>query len=127
MKSAALGLTFTLALEGKKRNIHANAIAPLAASRMMETVRSKEELGKLPLKTVPNLVAYLCHERCECTGGVFELGGHWISRLGWRRSRGARFPTGFTPEDVAARFEEISDFGEGAEYPDEADSGEARS
>jgi len=36
-----LGLTFTLALEGKKRNIRVNAIAPLAASRMMETVRSK--------------------------------------------------------------------------------------
>lgn len=127
MKSAALGLTFTLALEGQKRNIHANAIAPLAASRMMESVRSKEELKALPLKSVPNLVAYLCHERCECTGGVFELGGHWISRLGWRRSKGARFPAGFTPEDVAARFEEISDFREGAEYPDEADSGEAHS
>merc|ERR1712083_835537 len=51
MKSAALGLTFTLALEGKKRNIRANVIAPLAASRMMETVRSKEELEKLPLYT----------------------------------------------------------------------------
>ena len=32
------GFTYTLALEGKKRNINANVIAPLAASRMMETV-----------------------------------------------------------------------------------------
>lgn len=127
MKSAALGLTFTLALEGRKRNIRANAIAPLAASRMMESVRSKGELDKLPLKTVPNLVAYLCHDQCDCTAGVFELGGYWISRLGWRRSKGARFPAGFSLEDVAARFQEISSFDDGAEYPDEADSGEAHS
>ena len=36
MKAALLGLTFTLAIEGKKRNIHANAMAPLGASRMMQ-------------------------------------------------------------------------------------------
>jgi len=124
MKSAVLGFTFTLALEGRKRNIHANAIAPSAASRMMETVRSSDELQLLPAHTVANTVAYLCHESCRCSGAVFELGGHWISRLGWRRSRGARFPAGFTVEDVAARFGEISDFGEDAEFPEGWESGE---
>eukprot|EP00930_Biecheleria_cincta_P015652 TRINITY_DN12986_c0_g1_i1.p1 TRINITY_DN12986_c0_g1~~TRINITY_DN12986_c0_g1_i1.p1 ORF type:complete len:847 (+),score=134.20 TRINITY_DN12986_c0_g1_i1:70-2610(+) len=127
MKSAILGFTFTLALEGKKRNIKANSIAPLAASRMMETVRSKEELQAIPLRSMANLVAYLCHDSCDSTGGVFELGGHWISRLGWRRSRGVRFPAGFSLEDVAERFQEISDFSEGAEYPTDADSGEIHS
>eukprot|EP00931_Biecheleriopsis_adriatica_P049519 TRINITY_DN28649_c0_g1_i1.p1 TRINITY_DN28649_c0_g1~~TRINITY_DN28649_c0_g1_i1.p1 ORF type:complete len:1321 (-),score=307.28 TRINITY_DN28649_c0_g1_i1:44-4006(-) len=127
MKMGIVGFTFTLALEGKKRNILTNTIAPLAASRMMETVRSKDELDKLPLQTVPNLVAYLCHDTCDCTGGIFELGGYWISKLGWRRSKGARFPAGFTPEDVASRFLQISDFSEGAEYPDEGESGEAHS
>jgi 3-hydroxyacyl-CoA dehydrogenase/3a,7a,12a-trihydroxy-5b-cholest-24-enoyl-CoA hydratase len=127
MKSAVLGLTFTLALEGKKRNVKVNSIAPLAASRMMETVRSKEELQAIPLRSMANLVAYLCHDSCDSTGGVFELGGHWISRLGWRRSRGVRFPAGFSIEDVADRFQEISDFSEGAEYPTDADSGELHS
>jgi len=128
MKSAAIGFTYTLALEGKKRNIRANCIAPLAASRMMETVRTQDELKSLPLTSVPKLVAYLCHETCESTGGIFELGGHWMAKLGWRRSKGARFPEGFSLEDVAASFGEISDFEvEGAEYPDDADSGEARS
>jgi bile acid-coenzyme A ligase len=127
MKSAVLGLTFTLALEGRKRNIQANCIAPLAASRMMETVRSKDELDKLPLKPMANLVAYLCHESCDSSGGVFELGGHWMSKLGWRRTKGARFQTGFSIEDVAARFSEISDFSDGAEYPEDADSGEIHS
>jgi 3-hydroxyacyl-CoA dehydrogenase/3a,7a,12a-trihydroxy-5b-cholest-24-enoyl-CoA hydratase len=126
MKSALLGFTYTLALEGKKRNINANVIAPLAASRMMETVRSKEDLQKLPMESMANLAAYLCHESCTSTGGVFELGGHWIARLGWRRSRGARFHAGFTVEDVAARFAEISDYTD-AEFPEDANSGEERS
>uniref|UniRef100_A0A7S1WQX4 Uncharacterized protein n=1 Tax=Alexandrium catenella TaxID=2925 RepID=A0A7S1WQX4_ALECA len=127
MKAAVLGFTLTLALEGRKRGILANAIAPSAASRMMETVRSSEELERLPKQTVANTVAYLCHEACTCTGGVFELGGHWVARLGWRRSRGVRFPQGFTAEDVAAKFQELSDFGEGVEYPEGWESGEAHS
>jgi len=127
MKAAMLGLTFTLALEGKKRNIRVNAIAPLAASRMMETVRSKDELQKLPLQTMANLVGFLCHEDCASSGGVFELGGHWISRLGWRRTKGIRFQAGFTMEDVASKFDEISSFENGAEYPDSDASGEAHS
>lgn len=77
---------------------------------------------------MPKLVAYLCHESCETSGGVFELGGHWMAKLGWRRSRGARFPEEFSVEDVAARFGEISDFDlEGTEYPEDVDSGEVRS
>lgn len=127
MKSGVLGLTFTLALEGAKRNIRTNAVAPLGASRMMETVRSKEDLEKLPLYGIANLVAYLCHESCESTGGVFELGGHWISKLGWRRSAGVNFQQDFTPEDVAERFAEISDFSSGMEFPEDGDSAEAHS
>jgi len=127
MKAAMLGFTFTLALEGAKRNIRANAIAPLGASRMMESVRTNEELKALPLNTMANLAGYLCHESCKSNGGIFELGGHWISRLSWRRSRGVRFPADFTMEDVAARFDDIGDFSDGAEYPDDADSGEAHS
>ena len=127
MKSAMLGFTFTLALEGKKRNIRTNAIAPLAASRMMETVRSKEELQRLPMNTMANLVGYLCHEECKSSGGIFELGGHWISRLGWRRSRGSRFTAGFTIEDVADKFDEIGSFEGGTEFPDSDASGEAHS
>ena len=34
-------------------------------------VRSKEELQKLPMESMANLAAYLCHESCTSTGGVF--------------------------------------------------------
>jgi NAD(P)-dependent dehydrogenase (short-subunit alcohol dehydrogenase family) len=52
----------TLAREGAKKNIHANSIAPLAASRMTETVMPPEILAALKPDFVVPLVAYLCHE-----------------------------------------------------------------
>ncbi|KAG0060049.1 hypothetical protein BGZ90_004227 [Linnemannia elongata] len=46
-KLALVGLTQTLALEGKRDNIHCNVIAPMAASRMTETVLPPDMLASL--------------------------------------------------------------------------------
>merc|ERR1712217_104264 len=123
MKMAAIGFTLALAKEGAKRNIKANVIAPLAASRMMATVSSNKVLEQLPTSTVANMVAYLCHESCKPTGEIFELGGKWISKIRWQRSKGVVFPEDFTVEDVAARLEELSDFEKEPQYPKDGGSG----
>lgn len=53
-----------LAKEGAKRNIRVNTVAPLAASRMLETVMPPDVLANLKPALVAPLVAYLCHDSC---------------------------------------------------------------
>lgn len=80
------GFTQTLAKEGEKRNIRCNAIAPLAGTRMTETVMDKELIEMLkPVYVVP-LVLYMCHESFEESGGLFEVGAGYIAKLRWQRT-----------------------------------------
>jgi 3-hydroxyacyl-CoA dehydrogenase/3a,7a,12a-trihydroxy-5b-cholest-24-enoyl-CoA hydratase len=119
-KIALVGLTKTLAAEGAKRNMHCNVIAPLAGSRMTETVMPPDLVEALKPEFVSPLVLYLCHESCEENGGIFEVGAGWISKLRWQRTEGAFLDTtkGLTPEDVQSNFGKISDFEAGnVTYP----------
>ena len=101
-KLGILGFTKTIAREGAKRNIKANCIAPLAASRMTATVMPQEMLDNLKPEFVAPVVAYLCSNECEDSGEVYELGAGWVAALRWERAKGATMPYGdFTPEAVA--------------------------
>jgi len=88
----------TLAKEGEKKNVRSNSIAPVAASRMTETVMPPQALEMLKPEYIVPLVAYLSHESCEETGSVFELGAGWIAKLRWQRTQGAMFDLPFSPE-----------------------------
>ncbi len=118
-KLALVGLTFTLAKEGARSNIHVNAIAPIAGSPMTETILPADLVQALKPEYVAPLVAYLSHDDCKETGKVFEVGGGWVSELRWQRSKGEVFPltSSFTPEAVAASWSTISSFDAGSEYP----------
>ncbi|MFI5303017.1 MAG: SDR family NAD(P)-dependent oxidoreductase, partial [Polyangiales bacterium] len=111
-KLGLVGLTQTLALEGRKKNVHVNAIAPIAGSRMTETVLPKDLLDSLKPEYVSALVAYLCHESTQETGGLFEVGGGFYGKLRWERAEGKTFRVGraVTPEAVAEAFPKIVDF-----------------
>ena len=85
-KLALHGFTQALAKEGEKKNIRVNTIAPLAASRMLETVMPPDVLKTVNPNLVIPLVAYLCHESCEETGSVFEVGGGFVAKLRWQRT-----------------------------------------
>jgi (3R)-3-hydroxyacyl-CoA dehydrogenase / 3a,7a,12a-trihydroxy-5b-cholest-24-enoyl-CoA hydratase / enoyl-CoA hydratase 2 len=112
------GFTQTLAAEGKKRNIIVNTIAPIAGSRMTETVLPKELLEALKPEYVSALVAKLAHESMEETGGLYEVGGGFYAKLRWERAAGKTFRLGrtITPEDVDASWKAISGF-EKTEHP----------
>ncbi|MBX3155666.1 MAG: SDR family NAD(P)-dependent oxidoreductase [Deltaproteobacteria bacterium] len=106
------GFTQTLALEGKKRNILVNTIAPIAGSRMTETVLPKELLDSLKPELVSPLVARLVHESCEDSGGLYEVGGGFYAKLRWERSTGKTFRLGraVSPEDVDGAWKAITQF-----------------
>jgi 3-hydroxyacyl-CoA dehydrogenase/3a,7a,12a-trihydroxy-5b-cholest-24-enoyl-CoA hydratase len=117
-KLGILGLANCLAEEGRSKNIFVNTIAPLAASRLTETVMPPELLKLLQPEAVSPLVAWLCHEDCEETKGVFEVGAGFIAKLRWERTEGYSFPNGrrFDVDDVARRWDTITDFAN-ATYP----------
>jgi len=118
-KLALYGFSSALALEGKKKNIYVNTIAPLAGSRMTETVMPPELVQALKPEYVAPLVAYLCHESCKETGGLFEVGGGWVAKLRWQRTQGASFPLNepFTPECVQKHWGKVTDFKDG-DFPE---------
>ncbi|MGZ3441098.1 MAG: SDR family NAD(P)-dependent oxidoreductase, partial [Polyangia bacterium] len=111
-KLGLVGLSNTLALEGHKKNVLVNTIAPIAGSRLTETVLPKELIDALSPEYVSPLVAYLCSEACEETGGLYEVGGGFFGRLRWQRSAGKTFKTGraITPEQLERAWPEIAGF-----------------
>ena len=110
-KLALHGLSQTIAIEGRSKNINSNTIGPVAASRMMGTVMTTEAMELLKPECVSPLVAWLSHESCSATGELFEVGAGWMSRVRWQRSQGAYFdPEGFSVDEVADAWETINDF-----------------
>ncbi len=111
-KMGMIGFMQTLALEGRKNGVFANVIAPIAGSRLTETVLPPELVAALKPEVVSPLVAYLCHESCQETGGTFEVGGGFMAKLRWERSEGKVFANGrpFTIENVQKAWKDISGF-----------------
>jgi len=106
------GLAQTLAAEGAKKNVRVNTIAPIAGSRMTETVLPPDLVAALKPEYVSPLVACLAHESCEENGGLFEVGGGFVGKLRWERASGALFRLSrpLTPEQVAAKWTSVTDF-----------------
>ncbi|XP_008287375.1 peroxisomal multifunctional enzyme type 2 [Stegastes partitus] len=112
-KLGMLGLANTLAIEGRKYNVYCNTIAPVAGSRLTETVMPPDLVAALKPEHVAPLVLWLCHEQCQENGGLFEVGAGWIGKLRWERSRGQivrKKNKPMSPEGVRDQWDKICDF-----------------
>ncbi|XP_053557569.1 peroxisomal multifunctional enzyme type 2 isoform X2 [Bombina bombina] len=112
-KLGLVGLSNTLAIEGKKYNVLCNAIAPTAGSRLTQTVMPQDLVDALKPEYVAPLVLWLCHESCQENGSLFEVGAGWIGKLRWERSIGSiirQQNRPMTPEGVRDEWTKICDF-----------------
>jgi NAD(P)-dependent dehydrogenase (short-subunit alcohol dehydrogenase family) len=111
-KLAVVGMSNTLAIEGNKQNIIVNTIAPIAGSRMTESVMPPQIVAALKPEFVAPLVGYLVHESNTETGGIYEVGAGFVAKVRLQRTKGASFPIDkeFTPEVIRDGWKEIVDF-----------------
>ncbi len=105
-KMGLVGLTRVLAVEGAKSNIKANAIAPVAKSRMTE-----ELMGDLVERFAPEfvspLVAWLVHEDVPVSGELYSVGAGHIARVFLGVTPGYTNTGELTAEDVRDHFDTI--------------------
>jgi NAD(P)-dependent dehydrogenase (short-subunit alcohol dehydrogenase family) len=108
-KLGLVGLINTLAQEGAKYNIKANAVAPIAATRMTQDILPPEVFEKLTPEYVAPVVAYLCSEEVPDTASVFIVGGGKVQRAALFQNDGVMFSDVPSVDEVGAKWNEIDD------------------
>jgi NAD(P)-dependent dehydrogenase (short-subunit alcohol dehydrogenase family) len=115
-KLGLIGLMNTLKIEGEKKNVKVNAIAPIAATRMTEGLGIPEEFFKrLKPELVTPAVLYLCSENAP-TGLIIEAGAGHYSKVAILEAKGAKLGDNVTPEDIEANIAKITDMSAADEF-----------
>jgi len=108
-KLGVIGLMNTLKLEGQKNNIHVNAIAPVAATRMTENLLPPEVAARLAPEFVTPGVVFLCSEEAP-SGAILTAGGGAFALARIVESEGVYLGEGgLSVEEVRDNWSRITD------------------
>ena len=113
-KLGVVGFINTLKLEGQKDNIHINALAPVAWTRMTSNLMPPEMEEALAPEQVTPAVVFMCSEQAP-TGKIICAGAGAYAAAQIVETRGMYLGTAPTAEDVAKNWEQISTLDDQAE------------
>ena len=111
-KAGVMGLTRTLAREGRYHGVHVNCVLPWAVTGRSPD-RSGDEFGSIidahirPENVAP-AVAWLVHEDCPANGQFFTVDGPRLAHLAWVATQG-HTDLSPTPESYRDHWEEVMD------------------
>ena len=111
-KLAQVGFMNSLKIEGAKNNIHTNTIAPIAATRMTESMIPEEAQTKLAPESVTPAALFLVSQDAP-NGVIMQAEGGKFSVACIVENTGSHLGVDATPEDIASNYEMIADL-EGA-------------
>jgi NAD(P)-dependent dehydrogenase (short-subunit alcohol dehydrogenase family) len=108
-KLGVVGFMNTLKLEGQKNNIHVNAIAPVAATRMTENLMPPEIAKRLAPQYVTPGVVFLCSEEAP-TGAILTAGAGAFALARIHETEGVYLGEGgLSVEEVRDNWAKIAD------------------
>jgi NAD(P)-dependent dehydrogenase (short-subunit alcohol dehydrogenase family) len=115
-KLGLVGLMNTLKLEGERKNICVNTIAPIAGTRMTQDLGMPQAVfDALKPELVTPAVVFLCSEQAP-TGTIIEAGAGYFAKVQIVEAKGVHLGAKATVEDVAAAFEQIADMREATPF-----------
>lgn len=79
-KMGMVGLMRVLAIEGARYGIKANALAPVAATRLTGAP-GEDDAGVLSPARIAAIIPLLCHAQCPASGEIIQAGGGWFARV----------------------------------------------
>jgi NAD(P)-dependent dehydrogenase (short-subunit alcohol dehydrogenase family) len=109
-KSGLVGLMNVLALEGERKGIRVNALAPTAATRMTESLLEPGLVERLTPESITAGALFLVSESAP-TKMVLGAGAGFFAVARMQEAAGVYLPeTERSPEGLAARWSEVEDF-----------------
>ena len=117
-KTALLGFTNALKLEGAKYNIKVNVIVPSALTRLTEDILPPEMAKAFLVEYITPATLFLCSEQCRDTGAYINAFAGYYSRSAIVTGPGTYFSEIPSPEQISERWEKIMSLDNTTYYDD---------